>query len=54
MSEKKKLKKELDYQVGSGITLTCSKIGGNSTSLLLAAGDDQSMLTVWQLAKQIP
>jgi hypothetical protein len=44
---KKKLKKQNDYQVGSGITLTCSKIGGNQNTVLMAAGDDHFKITLW-------
>jgi WD40 repeat protein len=52
-SEKKKLIKENDYQIGSGANFTCAKIGPVKCNVL-AAGDDQSNITVWKLTEVKP
>ena len=53
MSEKKKLLKENDYQVGSGAEFTCAKFGTPSCSVL-AAGDDLNNVMLWRLTNTKP
>lgn len=53
MSEKKKLLKENDYQIGSGVNFTCAKFGTSSCSIL-AAGDDSKNITLWRLTNTKP
>jgi len=53
MSEKKKLQKENDYQVGSGANFTCAKFGTSSCSIL-AAGDDLNNMILWRLTNTKP
>jgi len=53
MSEKKKMNRENDYQVGSGAKFTCSKFGGPSVNIL-AAGDDQRNVLLWKLTDTKP
>ena len=52
-SEKKKLLKENDYQVGSGTNLTCAKISPKKCNVL-AAGDDQCNIILWKLTSTKP
>ena len=53
MSEKKQVKWEGDYQVGSGANFTCAKIAPKSCNLF-ATGDDQNNLIFWRLQTRKP
>ena len=53
MSEKKQLKWEGDYQIGSGATFTCAKIASRTCNLF-AAADDQCNLIFWRIQQKKP
>ena len=51
--EKKILKKESNYSIGSGATITCARLGFENYQFL-AAGDDERNLIIWKITKARP
>ena len=51
--DKKILKKENNYSVGSGAEITCARLGFENYQFL-AAGDDQQNLIIWKITRTKP
>ena len=51
--DKKILKKENNYSVGSGANITCARLGFENYQFL-AGGDDQRNLIIWKITKTKP